>query len=122
MSSSDESSSRPRIALLLSWMTTLDTYTHMFEAARHGAGRPYRAREERLRQPARPHVRTAGTQTESDRSKRRRGYAGTSSRTGLSAGPCSKPITKRISSASASRCSVCTEVLCWPLSIREIAE
>jgi hypothetical protein len=66
-------------------------------------------------------TRTAGAQTQSNRPRRRRRYAGTSSRTGLSAG-CSKPITKRISSASASRCSVCTEVLCWPLSIREIAE
>jgi hypothetical protein len=84
--------------------------------------RSCRARKERLRQPARPHVRPADAQTESNRPRCRRRYAGTSSRTGLSAGPCSKPITKRMSSAAARRCRVCTDVLCWPLSIREIAE
>jgi hypothetical protein len=71
----------------------------------------------------RPHPARAQRFRDAARASRRGGaQAGTSSRTGFSADPCSKPITNRISSAAASRWSVCTDVLCWPLSIREIAE
>jgi hypothetical protein len=99
----------------------LDTYTHLFEAARHGADvRAELARSDFANLLARTVEPVARAKIA--HADRRGGYAGTSSRTGLSAGPCSKPITKCISSAPASRCSVCTEVPCWPLSIREIAE
>jgi len=46
----------------------------------------------------------------------------TSSRSGLSTGPDSNPTTRRASKALAMRRRVSTLVLCWPLSMREIAE
>jgi ubiquinone/menaquinone biosynthesis C-methylase UbiE len=52
----------------------------------------------------------------------RPGYRTTSSRSGLSALPASKPKTARIPNASASFLRVCAFVACWPLSIRETAD
>jgi len=71
-------------------------------------------------QAAEGHVPSVRMRVRIERAVRPAGaYAGTSSRTGWSAGPCSKPITKHISSAAVKRCRVCTEVLCCPLSSRE---
>ena len=102
---------------------TLDTYAHLFERARHSAQiRSELATSEFGMLLTEIHWDGPAPKPATVDRRREGGYAGTSWRTGLSSGPCSNPITNRISSAAASLCSVCTEVLCWPLSIREIAE